>query len=189
MDTTVDEIAAGIFRLSTWVPDITEHGFTFNQFLLTGEEPMLFHCGMRQLFPLVSQAIARVIPLEKLRWISFGHLEADECGAMNMFLEAAPQAEVIHGPLAIMLSLNDMCDRPPVAVRQTSRSTPAGTGCGSSPPRMCRTTGRPGCGSTRQRRRCSPVTYSPTPASARHSPNPIVWHRLWMPRRSSTPPA
>ena len=57
MDTTVDEIADGIFRLSTWVPDITEHGFTFNQFLLTGEEPFLFHCGQRQLFPLVSQAL------------------------------------------------------------------------------------------------------------------------------------
>jgi flavorubredoxin len=114
MQTTVDEIAPGIYRLSTWVPDITEHGFTFNQFLLTGDEPMLFHCGLRQLFPLVSEAITGVIPLEKLRWISFGHLEADECGAMNRFLAAAPNAEVIHGPLAIMLSLNDMCDRPPV---------------------------------------------------------------------------
>ena len=116
MDTTVDEIADGIFRLSTWVPDITEHGFTFNQFLLKGDDPLLFHCGQRQLFPLVSQAVARVIPVETLRWISFGHLEADECGAMNLFLEAAPQAEVIHGPLAIMLSLDDLCDRPPVAV-------------------------------------------------------------------------
>jgi flavorubredoxin len=114
MDTTVDEIAAGIFRLSTWIPDITEEGFTFNQFLLTGEQPFLFHCGMRRLFPLVSQAIKRVIPLESLRWISFGHLEADECGAMNMLLAAAPRAEVIQGPLACMLSLNDMRDRPPV---------------------------------------------------------------------------
>lgn len=112
--TTVDEIAAGIFRLSTWVPGITEHGFTFNQFLLTGEEPFLFNCGMRQLFPLVSAAIAKVIPLERLRWISFAHIEADECGAMNALLAAAPQAEVIHGPLACTLSLNDMCDRPPV---------------------------------------------------------------------------
>jgi flavorubredoxin len=114
MDTTVDEIGAGIFRFSTWIPDITEHGFTFNQFLLTGEQPFLFHCGQRQLFPLVSQAIARVIPLEQLRWISFGHLEADECGAVNLLLAAAPNAEVIHGPLACMLSLTDMCDRPPV---------------------------------------------------------------------------
>jgi flavorubredoxin len=115
MDTTVDEIAPGIFRLSTWIAGITEHGFTFNQFLLTGDEPMLFHCGQRQLFPLVSEAIARVIPLEKLRWISFGHLEADECGAMNLLLAAAPAAEVIHSPLALMLSLTDMCDRAPVA--------------------------------------------------------------------------
>lgn len=114
MNTTVDEIAAGIFRLSTWVPDITEDGFTFNQFLLTGDEPFLFHTGMRQLFPNVSEAIGRVIDLQDLRWISFGHLEADECGAMNMLLEAAPHAQVIHGPLACMLSLTDMCDRPPV---------------------------------------------------------------------------
>jgi flavorubredoxin len=126
METTVDEIAAGVFRLSTWIPGITEHGFTFNQFLLTapdvadrggsGDQPFLFHTGQRQLFPLVSEAIGRVIPLESLRWISFGHLEADECGAVNQLLAAAPGAEVIHGPLACMLSLNDMCDRPPVEV-------------------------------------------------------------------------
>jgi flavorubredoxin len=114
METKVDEIATDIYRLSTWIPDITEHGFTFNQFLLTGDEPFLFHCGQRQLFPLVSEAINRVVPVEKLRWISFGHLEADECGAMNMFLEAAPDAEITHGALALMLSLMDMCDRPPV---------------------------------------------------------------------------
>lgn len=113
--TTVDEIAPDIYRLSTWVPGITEHGFTFNQFLLTGDEPMLFHTGMRHLFGSVSDAVNRVVPVENLRWISFGHLEADECGAMNLFLDAAPNAEVIHGPLAIMLSLADMCDRPPVA--------------------------------------------------------------------------
>lgn len=95
-----------------------------NQFLLTSpdvadrggsaDEPFLFHCGQRQLFPLVSQAIARIIPLEELRWISFGHVEADECGAVNLLLAAAPHAEVVHGPLACMVSLNDICDRPPV---------------------------------------------------------------------------
>jgi flavorubredoxin len=114
MDTTIDEIGAGIFRLSTWIPDITEHGFTMNQFLLTGGQPFLFHCGHRQLFPLVSRAVARIIPLEELRWISFGHVEADECGSVNMWLDAAPHAEVIHGPLACAISLTDMCDRPPV---------------------------------------------------------------------------
>ncbi len=114
METQVEEITDGIFRLSTWLPDITEHGFTINQFLLTGEQPFLFHCGMRQLFPLVSAAITKVVPLQCLRWISFAHVEADECGAMNMLLAAAPHAEVVHGPLACMLSLTDMCDRPPV---------------------------------------------------------------------------
>jgi len=117
-NTRVDEIAPDIFRLSTWVPDITENGFTFNQFLLTGDEPMLFHCGHRQLFPAVSEAINQVVPLEKLRWISFGHLEADECGAMNLMLAAAPNAEVIHGALACMVSLTDLCDRPPVVATE-----------------------------------------------------------------------
>ncbi|MCP9272114.1 oxygen-binding di-iron domain-containing protein [Mycolicibacterium arenosum] len=119
MDTEVDEIGPGIYRLSTWIPGITEHGFTFNQFLLMGDEPFLFHTGQRFLFPQVSEAVSRVVPLSTLRWISFGHLEADECGAMNLFLDAAPNAEVVHGELACMLSLSDMCDRPPVAAGES----------------------------------------------------------------------
>jgi flavorubredoxin len=95
LETTVDEIADGVFRFSTWLPGITAHGFTFNQFLLTGEQPFLFHCGMRQLFPQVSAAIGKVIQLEQLRWISFAHVEADECGGVNLLLDAAPHAEVI----------------------------------------------------------------------------------------------
>jgi flavorubredoxin len=114
METNVVEIATDVYRLSTFVADVPPRGFTFNQFLLTGDEPFLFHCGHRQLFPSVSDAINRVVPLEKLRWISFGHLEADECGAVNLMLAAAPNAEVIHGALACMVSLNDLCDRPPV---------------------------------------------------------------------------
>lgn len=114
LETRVDEIAPDTYRLSTWIPGITEHGFTFNQFLLTGDEPFLFHTGQRFLFPQVSAAIERVLPLTRLRWIAFGHVEADECGAVNQFLAAAPHAEVIHGPLAIGLSLTDLCDRPPV---------------------------------------------------------------------------
>jgi flavorubredoxin len=114
MMTQVDEIAPDIFRLSTYVDQVAPPaGFTFNQFLVRGEEPFLFHTGMRQLFPLVSDAVARIIPLDTLRWISFGHVEADECGAMNQFLAAAPRAEVVHGPLACMVSLNDLADRPP----------------------------------------------------------------------------
>jgi len=113
METCVDEIADRIFRLSTFVPDIGPTGFTFNQFLVDADEPLLFHTGPRGMFPLVSQAIGTVMPIERLRWITFGHVEADECGAMNLFLDAAPDARVAHGALGCMVSINDMADRPP----------------------------------------------------------------------------
>ena len=117
MDTRIDEIAPDLYRFSTFVPEIAPPaGFTFNQFLLLAEEPLLFHCGQRQLFPTVSAAVARVLPLERLRWLSFGHVEADECGAMNLWLAAAPRAQVAHGQLACMVSLNDLADRPPRAL-------------------------------------------------------------------------
>ena len=117
METKIDEIAPDIYRLSTWIADVAPPaGFTFNQFLIRGEEPFLFHTGMRQLFPLVSDAVDRVVGVKNLRWISFAHVEADELGAMNQFLAAAPAAEVVHGPLAVMVSLNDLADRPPRAI-------------------------------------------------------------------------
>lgn len=114
METRVTEIADKTYRLSTFVPDIGPTGFTFNQFLIDDEQPLLFHTGPRAMFPLVSEAIASITPIERLRWITFGHVEADECGSMNHFLAAAPQAEVAHGVMGCMVSLNDLCDRPPV---------------------------------------------------------------------------
>ena len=111
--TRVDEIADGIYRISTFVPEIGPTGFTFNQFLVDADEPLLFHTGPRGMFPLVSQAISTVRPVEQLRWITFGHVEADECGAMNLFLAAAPNAKVAHNALGCMVSINDMADRPP----------------------------------------------------------------------------
>jgi flavorubredoxin len=117
METRVDEIAEGIYRLSTFVPQIAAPaGFTFNQFLVDADEPLLFHCGPRAMFPLVSAAAARVMPLERLRWIAFGHVESDECGAMNAWLAAAPRAQVAHGAVGCMVSLNDLADRPPRAL-------------------------------------------------------------------------
>jgi flavorubredoxin len=112
-NTTIDEINDGIYRISTWVPDVTPVGFTFNQFLVTGDEPLLFHTGPRGMFPLVAEAVAKVVPVESLRWITFGHVEADECGAMNIWLAAAPDSQVAHGALGCMVSLNDLCDRAP----------------------------------------------------------------------------
>ena len=117
METTTEEIADGIHRISTFIPEIAAPaGFTMNQFLVTGEESLLFHTGARGLFPLVAEAVARIVPVETLRWISFGHVESDECGAMNTWLAAAPDAEVTFGALGCDISLNDMADRPPRAL-------------------------------------------------------------------------
>ena len=113
MTTDLDEIAAGIYRLSTLVPDIGPDGFTFNQFLVDDEEPLLFHTGHRSMFPSVLEAIERVMPVGRLRWIAFGHVESDECGAMNQFLAAAPGAQVAHGGVGCLVSLNEMADRAP----------------------------------------------------------------------------
>lgn len=117
METRCDEIAAGIYRLSTHVPEVAPPaGFTFNQFLVLADEPLLFHTGARGLFPLVSAAVAKLMPLDALRWISFGHVEADECGSMNQWLAAAPKARILFNPLGCMVSLDDLADRPPVAL-------------------------------------------------------------------------
>jgi flavorubredoxin len=114
--TQVDQIADRIYRISTVLPDVAPGGFSFNQFLIDADEPLLYHTGMRGLFPLVREAIERVMPVDRLRWIAFAHVEADECGAVNEFLDVAPHAQVAHGALGCMLSLNDQLARPPVAM-------------------------------------------------------------------------
>jgi flavorubredoxin len=110
VETTVTEIAPDIFRLSTFIPDA---GLAFNQFLVNDDEPLLFHTGMKALFPLVHGALARIIDVSAVRWITFGHYEADECGAMNEWLAAAPRATVAHGAVGVMTSINDQAGRPP----------------------------------------------------------------------------
>lgn len=114
MDIRISEVADRIYRFSTFVAEVGPTGFTFNQYLIDDEQPLLFHTGHRAMFPLVADAIASVTALDRLRWITFGHLEADECGAMNQLLAAAPRAEVAHGALGCMVSLDDLADRPPV---------------------------------------------------------------------------
>jgi flavorubredoxin len=116
MNTKTNEIADGIFRLSTFVPNVTPDGFTFNQFLVKAEEPLLFHTGPRAMFGLVSEAVSKIVPAKNLRWITFGHVESDECGSMNQWLAAAPNAEVAHGMIGVNVSLNDLADRPPRAL-------------------------------------------------------------------------
>jgi flavorubredoxin len=110
METTTHEIADGIHRISTFIDG---PNLPFNQYLVVADEPLLFHLGHRQLFPLVSEAVNRVVPIETVRWLTFGHVEADECGSMNEWLAAAPDATVVHGATGVLVSLNDLADRAP----------------------------------------------------------------------------
>ena len=113
MEAKVDEIGDRIYRVSMFMPHVRPPaGLTYNEFIVLADEPLLFHCGHRKLFPDVSAAVARVLPLNRLRWISFGHLEADECGAMNEWLAFSPHAQIVHGVTGCRLSIDDMADRP-----------------------------------------------------------------------------
>lgn len=112
--TTLTEIADRLFRISTPVPpQMMPGGFSFNQFLLVDDEPLLFHTGPRRLFPLTLEAVGHALPPERLRWVGFSHVEADECGALNEWLAMAPQAQPLCSQLAAMVSVADLADRAP----------------------------------------------------------------------------
>ncbi len=113
LHTRVTEVAAGIHQLTTVVPDAP---VAFNQYLIAAAEPLLFHTGMRGLFPLVAAGVSTVLPAETVRWVSFGHVEADESGSMNEWLALAPNAVVVQGFIGCMVSIGDLADRPPRAL-------------------------------------------------------------------------
>jgi flavorubredoxin len=110
--TNVHEIANGLYRINTPVDIPGGPSFNFNQYLIADAEPLLFHTGPRRLFPLVAEAIGKVLPVHTLRYVAFSHVEADECGSLNDFLAAAPTAVPVCGQLAAMVSVNDLADRP-----------------------------------------------------------------------------
>ncbi|MBP0618876.1 MBL fold metallo-hydrolase [Cupriavidus consociatus] len=114
--TAIDEIADRIYRISTPLEIPGGGGFSFNQFLIDDDEPLLFHTGLRRLFPVVREAVERIMPVGRLRYVGFSHFEADECGALNQFLAAAPRAEPLCGQIAAMVSVSDYADRPPRAL-------------------------------------------------------------------------
>jgi flavorubredoxin len=106
----ITEIARDIFKISTFIPEID---LEFNQFLVRDDEPMLFHTGLKRLFPQVREAVARLVPPKAIRWIGFSHYEADECGSLNDWLELAPEAQTICSLVGALVSLNDVSIRPP----------------------------------------------------------------------------
>lgn len=113
----IDEISDGIYRISISVPPpFTAQGFSFNQYLIVDEHPLVYHTGPRKMFPLVREAIEKVMPASRLSYIAFSHVEADECGGLNDFLAVAPQAVPVCGQVAAMVSINDLADRPPKAL-------------------------------------------------------------------------
>ena len=115
IDTSIDEVADGIYRVSTLVPDaVAGRGVSVNQFVVLADEPLVFHAGLRSCFRATVAAVARLVPLDRLRWLSFGHVEADECGAMNDYLAAAPHLQVAFGALGCQISVADVADRRPV---------------------------------------------------------------------------
>lgn len=108
--TNIQEIAEGIYRVNTPL-EIPGNAFSFNQYLVVDDEPLLFHTGPRRLFPLVSEAVRHVLAPERLRWIAFSHFEADECGSLNEWLALAPAAQPLCSATAAMVSVNDVADR------------------------------------------------------------------------------
>jgi flavorubredoxin len=119
---SITEIAPRLHRISVAMPpEFIPGGFSFNQYLLLDEKPLLFHTGPRKLFPLISEQIAKVMPLSQLRYIAFSHVEADECGAMPEFLAASPEARPVCSDIAAMVSMNDLVDVPAVGMADGDR--------------------------------------------------------------------
>jgi flavorubredoxin len=115
--TRIDEVADGIYRINTPLrPDVIPGGFSFNQYLIVDDEPVVFHTGWRRWFPFVSEAISKVIPLERIRRIGYSHFEGDESGAMNEFLAAAPMAVPFASQIGVLTSLEDHVERSPRAL-------------------------------------------------------------------------
>lgn len=120
--TNIHEIADGIYRINTPV-DLPDTAFSFNQYLVLDDQPLLFHTGPRRMFPLVTEAVAHVLPAESLRWIAFSHFEADECGSLNEWLALAPSAQPLCSATAAMVSINDVADRAPRGLADGERIT------------------------------------------------------------------
>jgi len=113
---SIHEITADTYRINIGMPDMIPGGFSFNQYLVVDEKPLLFHTGPRKLFPIICQQIETVLPVSSLRYLAFSHVESDECGGLVDFLAAAPEARPVCSDIAAMVSVGDMVDIEPLGM-------------------------------------------------------------------------
>ena len=144
----IDEIAPDLYRVSLYVP---QFDLQFNHFLIKDDEPLLFHTGMRRMFPEVRDAVAKVIDPASIRWISWSHFEVDECGALNEWLAVAPKAQAICSQVGAMVNLEDFADRPPRGLAKDDVIETGSTATASCRRRICPTAGMRECCSRRSR--------------------------------------
>ena len=140
--TRVDEVADGIYRIHTPVSEVPG-GFSFNQYLVRDDAPMLFHTGPRGMAPLVMEAIESVLPVASLRYVGFSHFENDECGGLNAILARAEEAQPLCGKINALIN-GDAFDRPARALADGEELALGRHGCGGSTRRICRTGGSAG---------------------------------------------
>ena len=140
--TTINEIAPDLFRLSIYVPDFD---MQFNHFLVRDEEPLLFHAGLKAMFPALREAVAKLVDPTNLRHIAWSHFESDECGALNDWLQLAPQAQPVCTLVGKLVSVDDFAIRPVRGMTADDVSPPASIAIGFIGRRTCRTGGMQAC--------------------------------------------
>ena len=167
--TSINEIAPDVYRISTYVP---EFDLQFNQFLVKDDEPLLYHTGMRAMFPQLLETVGKILDPSTIRWIGFSHFEADECGALNNWLEAAPSAEAVCTFVGAMVSVNDFATRPAHILNGDDVLRQASIATVSSTRPICRTAGMRACCSRRPSGLCSVPTSFIRAGMSSHQQNP-----------------
>ena len=167
--TNVTEIAPDVYRISTYNDN---YKLQFNQFLVKDDESLLFHTGMKGDFPLIREAVARIVDPATICWLSFSHFESDECGSLNEWLEAAPQAQPLCTVVAALVNLSDFAIRAPRWIQKEEAVNTGKYRFRLYPMPICLTPGMRACSSRRRAGRYSVRTCSSMGGMWSRSPNP-----------------
>ena len=110
----INEIAPDLYRISIFAP---QFNIQFNHFLIKDDEPLLYHAGLQGMFPLLQEAVKTLIDPAKIRWVGFSHYEVDECGALNNWLQVAPNAQAVCSEVGAIINMSDFAIRPSKPLR------------------------------------------------------------------------